>query len=76
MTPSMQDVGLAVKQLQWRHHREANRRLNAQAGLSLVQWDVLRHVHRSPDASLHELVRIRHDANWSAGSSIGAHFSA
>lgn len=52
---SMQDVGLAVKQLQWRHHREANRRLSAQAGLSLVQWDVLRHVCRLPDASLHDL---------------------
>ncbi len=51
----MQDVGLAVKQLQWRHHREANRRLRAQAGLSLVQWDVLRDLHREPDASLHDL---------------------
>src|ERR1700712_1899617 len=55
MTPSMQDVGLAVKQLQWRHHREANRRLRARTGLSLVQWDVLRHVHQAPDASLHDL---------------------
>lgn len=52
---SMQDLGWAVKQLQWRHHREANRRLSAQAGLSLVQWDVLRHVYRVPDASLHDL---------------------
>jgi DNA-binding MarR family transcriptional regulator len=55
MAPSMQDVGLAVKQLQSRHHREANRRLSAQAGLSLVQWDVLRHVNRVPNASLHDL---------------------
>ena len=52
---SMQDVGLAVKQLQWRHHREANRRLRATAGLSLVQWDVLRHLHGHADASLHDL---------------------
>jgi DNA-binding MarR family transcriptional regulator len=51
----MQDVGLAVKQLQWSHHREANRRLRAQAGLSLVQWDVLRDLHREPNASLHDL---------------------
>jgi len=55
MEPSMQDVGLAVKQLQWRHHRAANRRLSAQAGISLVQWDVLRDLHREPDASLHDL---------------------
>lgn len=51
----MQDVGLAVKQLQWRHHRAANRRLSAQAGLSLVQWDVLRHLHDQPGASQHDL---------------------
>ena len=51
----MQDIGLAVRQLQWRHHREANRRLRAQAGLSLVQWDVLRHLHGDADASLHDL---------------------
>ena len=55
MGTSLQDVGLAVKQLQWKHHRLANRRLRAQAGLSLVQWDVLRHLHRQPDASLHDL---------------------
>ena len=51
----MQDVGLAIKQVQWWHHREANRRLGTQAGLSLVQWDVLRHLHRAPDSSLHDL---------------------
>ena len=51
----MQDVGLAVKQLQWRHHREANRRLRAGVGISLVQWDVLRDLHRQPDLSLHDL---------------------
>lgn len=55
MRPSMQDVGVAVKQLQWRHHRAANRRLRVQVGLSLVQWDVLRDLHRTPDASLHDL---------------------
>jgi DNA-binding MarR family transcriptional regulator len=55
MRPSMQDVGLAVKQLQWKHHREANRLLQEQAGLSLVQWDVLRDLDRDPDSSLHDL---------------------
>jgi DNA-binding MarR family transcriptional regulator len=55
MTPSLQDVGLAIKQVQWWHHREANRRLTAQAGIGLVQWDVLRHLHHHPEASLHDL---------------------
>src|ERR1700753_2143141 len=64
---SKQDVGLAVKRLQWRHHREANRRLSALAGLSLVQWDVLRHVHRSPGASLHALAVLTFQTDQSMG---------
>lgn len=55
MTLSIQDVGLAVKRLQWRHHSAANRLLRAQVGLSLAQWDVLRGLRREPDASLHDL---------------------
>ncbi|GAA4604791.1 DNA-binding MarR family transcriptional regulator [Actinoplanes octamycinicus] len=65
--PSQQDVGLAVKRLQWVHHRESNRRLSAQAGLSLVQWDVLRHVHRNPDASLHALAELTFQTDQSMG---------
>jgi DNA-binding MarR family transcriptional regulator len=63
----MQDVGLAVKRLQWRHHREANRRLTARAGLSLVQWDVLRHLHRNPEASLHALAVATFQTDQSMG---------
>ncbi|BCJ47756.1 MarR family transcriptional regulator [Actinoplanes ianthinogenes] len=65
--PSHQDVGLAVKRLQWVHHRESNRRLSARAGLSLVQWDVLRHVHRTPDASLHTLAELTFQTDQSMG---------
>lgn len=65
--PSKQDVGLAVKRLQWRHHSESNRRLSARAGLSLVQWDVLRHVHRNPDASLHDLATLTFQTDQSMG---------
>jgi DNA-binding MarR family transcriptional regulator len=65
--PSQQDVGLAVKRLQWLHHRESNRRLSAGAGLSLVQWDVLRHVHRTPDASLHALAELTFQTDQSMG---------
>ena len=65
--PSKQEVGLAVKRLQWRHHREANRRLSARAGLSLVQWDVLRHLHQQPDASLHALATLTFQTDQSMG---------
>ena len=63
---ALQDVGLAVKRLQWRHHREANKRLAA-LGLSLVQWDVLRHLHAHPDASVHELAVLTFQTDQSMG---------
>ena len=66
MDMSLQDVGLAVKRLQWRHHREANKRLAA-LGLSLVQWDVLRHLQAHPDASVHELAVLTFQTDQSMG---------
>lgn len=66
MSYSLQQVGLAVKRLQWRHHREANRRL-APLGLSLVQWDTLRHLHANPGASLHRLAELTFQTDQSMG---------
>ena len=68
---SLQDVGLAVKRLQWRHHREANGRLLAGVGLSLPQWDVLRHLHQRPGASLHELAQLTFQTDQSMGTLAG-----
>ncbi|GAA3573221.1 MarR family transcriptional regulator [Microlunatus spumicola] len=67
MTSSLQEVGLAVKRLQWRHHRAANARL-AELGLSLVQWDVLRHLRREPEASLHDLAVLTFQTDQSMGA--------
>ncbi|MDS0136878.1 MULTISPECIES: MarR family transcriptional regulator [unclassified Amycolatopsis] len=61
------DVSLAVKRLQYRHHRALTRAL-APLGLSLVQWDTLRHLHRKPDASLHELAVLTFQTDQSFGS--------
>ena len=66
MTASLKDIGLAVKRLQWRHHREGNRRL-APVGLSLVQWDVLRHLEREPEASLHRLAELTFQTDQAMG---------
>jgi DNA-binding MarR family transcriptional regulator len=66
MSASLQQVGLAVKRLQWRHQREANRRL-APLGLSLVQWDTLRHLHLNPGASLHRLAELTFQTDQSMG---------
>ena len=40
--------------LQYRHHRALSHAL-APLGLSLVQWDTLRHLHQRPDAALRDL---------------------
>ncbi|MFF7450281.1 MULTISPECIES: MarR family transcriptional regulator [unclassified Streptomyces] len=61
------EVGLAVKRLQHRHQRAANRAL-APLGLSLVQWDTLRHLHANPDASLHDLAVLTFQTDQSFGS--------
>ncbi|WP_349318939.1 MarR family winged helix-turn-helix transcriptional regulator [Mycolicibacterium canariasense] len=65
--PSTQDVGHAIKRLQWRHHREANRRLSEFANLSLAQWDVLRHLSHKPDSSLHALAEATFQTDQSMG---------
>ncbi|MBB2903555.1 DNA-binding MarR family transcriptional regulator [Kineococcus radiotolerans] len=67
MSPSLQEVGLAVKRLQWRHHRAANTALAA-VGLSLPQWDVLRHLRSLPDASLHDLAVLTFQTDQSMGA--------
>jgi DNA-binding MarR family transcriptional regulator len=61
------DVSLAVKRLQHRHHRALSRAL-APLGLSLVQWDTLRHLHRKPDASLHDLAVLTFQTDQSFGT--------
>ncbi|MEV6240427.1 MarR family transcriptional regulator [Lentzea sp. NPDC051838] len=61
------DVALAVKRLQHRHHRAMSQAL-APLGLSLVQWDTLRHLHRQPDASLHDLAVLTFQTDQSFGS--------
>ncbi len=70
MASSLQEVGLAVKRLQWRHHRAANTGL-ADLGLSLVQWDVLRHLDACPEASLHDLALLTFQTDQSMGALAG-----
>ena len=67
MTYRPSEVALAVKRLQYRHHRALSRAL-APLGLSLVQWDTLRHLHRQPDASLHHLAVLTFQTDQSFGS--------
>ena len=61
------EVALAVKRLQYRHHRALSHAL-APLGISLVQWDTLRHLHQRPDASLHDLAVLTFQTDQSFGS--------
>lgn len=61
------ETGLMVKRLQIRHHRTADARLQT-LGVSLVQWDALRHLHENPDASLHELAQLTFQTDQSMGT--------
>lgn len=64
---SLQELGLAVKQAQWRHHRAMDRRL-AEIGTTLVQWDSLRAIDRRPGASAHELAQATFQSDQSFGT--------
>src|SRR2546429_3368824 len=67
MTRSVQEVGLLIKRLQHRHHRALTAVL-ADLGISLVQWDTLRHLDGNPDASLHDLAVLTFQTDQSFGS--------
>ncbi len=67
MPAELQDLGRAVKQLQYRHHRALDRRLRT-VGTSLPQWDALRAISRSPHSSAHGLAEITFQTDQSFGS--------
>jgi DNA-binding MarR family transcriptional regulator len=67
MARSADEVGLSVKRVQHRHHRALTAAL-ADLGVSLVQWDTLRHLHRNPEASLHDLARLTFQTDQSFGT--------
>jgi DNA-binding MarR family transcriptional regulator len=67
MTRSLGEIGLSVKRLQMRHHRAIDAAL-APLGVTLVQWDALRHLARTPDASLHDLAQLTFQTDQSLGS--------
>ncbi|MER5462253.1 MarR family winged helix-turn-helix transcriptional regulator [Streptomyces sp. NPDC002668] len=67
MPVALQDLGLAVKRLQHRHHRTLDALLGEQ-GTTLVQWDALRAIHRHPDSTSHELALLTFQSDQSFGT--------
>jgi DNA-binding MarR family transcriptional regulator len=60
-------IGLAIKRLQVRNHRAMEARLTP-LGLTVAQWDALRHLRQNPDASLHELAVLTFQTDQSMGT--------
>jgi DNA-binding MarR family transcriptional regulator len=67
MPVTLQDLGRAVKQLQYRHHRGMDRRLR-EAGTSLAQWDALRAIAARPNSSAHALAELTFQSDQSFGA--------
>ena len=67
MADTAEELGILVKRLQHRHHRALTAAL-ADLGVSLVQWDTLRHLHRQPEASLHDLAQLTYQTDQSFGT--------
>jgi DNA-binding MarR family transcriptional regulator len=67
MGRSVGEVGLLVKRVQHRHHRALTAAL-ADLGVSLVQWDTLRHLHQNPGASLHDLAQLAFQTDQAFGT--------
>lgn len=67
MSRNPAEIGLSIKRLQHRHHRAIDAAL-APLGLTLVQWDALRHLHERPGASLHEIAQRTFQTDQSMGA--------
>ncbi|MGT2424847.1 MarR family winged helix-turn-helix transcriptional regulator [Amnibacterium kyonggiense] len=67
MAMTVGELGLAVKRLQVKHHRAATEALRP-LGVTLVQWDALRHLHANPGASLHDLAVLTFQTDQAFGT--------
>ena len=62
-----EDVAQMIKRLQHRNHRTLDTKL-ASLGTTLVQWDALRAISRTPDASSHHLAQVTFQTDQSFGT--------
>ena len=67
MPIALQDLGRAVKQLQYRHHRGMDSKLR-EVGTSLAQWDALRAIANRPNSSAHALAEMTFQTDQSFGA--------
>jgi DNA-binding MarR family transcriptional regulator len=70
VTREIGEIGRSVKRLQMRHHRALNASL-APIGLTVVQWDALRHIAENPGASQHLLAELTYQSDQAFGTLAG-----
>jgi len=70
MVVALRDLALAIKSLQYRHHRTLDTRL-APLGITLVQWDALRAISSHPNVSAHRLAQLTFQTDQSFGTLAG-----
>ena len=67
MSSELENAGLLIKKVQSRHHRELDAEL-MRLGISLVQWNALREIHRNPDRCAHELAELTFNSDQAFGA--------
>lgn len=67
MPVDLQPLALAVKRVQYKHHRTLDAKL-IEIGTTLAQWDALRAIDRNPDSSSHKLAGITFQTDQSFGA--------
>jgi DNA-binding MarR family transcriptional regulator len=70
VTSDIGEIGRSIKRLQMRHHRALNASL-APLGLTIVQWDALRHIDENPGVSLHLLAELTYQSDQAFGTLAG-----
>jgi DNA-binding MarR family transcriptional regulator len=65
--PTVETLARTVKQLQWKHHRTLDTRMR-EIGSTLVQWDALRAISTTPQASAHELAQATFQSDQAFGT--------
>ncbi|OKK16087.1 MarR family transcriptional regulator [Streptomyces sp. CB00455] len=70
MHGELQELGRAVKQVQYRQHRALDGALSA-VGTTLAQWDALRAISRSPGASGRALAAATFQTEQAFGALVG-----
>jgi DNA-binding MarR family transcriptional regulator len=70
MASDVGEIGRSIKRLQMRHHRALNASLSP-LGLTIVQWDALRHIDENPGASLHLLAELTYQSDQAFGTLAG-----